>query len=391
MMTTTSPLLPFLLLCACAHTQEAVERARDQGALVTLGEEIHSLAHGRDGGPEDVLWAASPGAVWAIDGAGQAAVVWSPPRFTRILHLEAAQLDDDAPTEWVVILDGGRIRSEVVEWDGVRKITGKPWFGFARPAWDGEKTRLLGQKAGGERPFWGHIEWLDRDGDGALVPSSDLGVQDSVNLFEVHPGASSGGMRILAFEPSGQLAERSAQRPKDVLWRSDDRPVGRPVVADRSYTNLLGEERGEVLSIPPPPEWADLDGDGALDLLVAGNPGPPVRVFENLLALQGGDLRFYQWKERGVLEVRRTQLVGRAVTGVAAWTWRGRPVWVAAVWTRLRGGFAPAETRLLLFDPATGEALSADAAGAATAGPETPSPVLPAASESEATPPAGSP
>jgi hypothetical protein len=384
------PILFIAFVLGCAHTQEAVERARGVEPLAVFPEEIHSLTHGV-GGTEDesVLWAASATRVWELAPGAPPREAWKAPRFARILHLEAAQLDDDVTSEWVVVLDAGRVRGEIVDAQGGVRVSGKPWYGFLRPVDDGGKARLIGQKAGGDRPFWGPIQWIDRAADGTLTHQGDIGVPDTVSLFDLHPTSTSKGPRWLAWEQSGQLAERNPARPRDVTWRGDDRPVGRPVAVDRSYTNLLGEERAEALTISPAPDARDLDGDGTPEILVAGNPSPPVRIMENLLALQGGDVRLYAWKERGLTELARSPLVGRAVVGVAHWRCADRPVWVAAVWTRLSGGFVPAETRLLTFDPTTGDPITCAGGAAAAPAPSPPEPAQPASPAAESTPSPG--
>ena len=97
-----------------------------------------------------------------------------------------------------------------------------------------------------------------------------------------------------------------------------------------------------------------LDG-GAL---IVGGVHNPVAVLQNLRVWQGGDVRLYEATSRGLQEVRRTPLLGRAV--VAATPWNVTPtdtVWAAAVWTKPAGGMTKPESRVFLFDPATGDLL----------------------------------
>lgn len=359
------------VVAGCAATREAVERARSGDAYAVLPSAAVGLMTGRDrpDGP-DVLWIADEGGVHRIQAAAAPELVWKAPRFTTIQHAEAADLDGDGSTEWIVVLDAGRIRSEVIGWDGAtRTRIGNPYFGFARPApGHAEAGTVLLQKAGGDRPFWGPVH-LGRFDGGIAEVREVLDLHDGSALFDLFWTPSAEGGRLFAGEANGQLSERRRDRPRDVVWRSEDRPWGRPVVHAREYRDLLGETRAEGVGFATAPVLADLDGDGAAELWIAGHPLPPVRVFESITGLPGGDVRRLDAAARGLVERVRSPLVGRAIVGIAPWRHGERPVIAAAVWTRLAGGFERPETRVLLFDPATGDPIEVLAEGGSSGGP----------------------
>lgn len=342
----------------CAATREAVDRARSGAAYAVHPGAAVGLFSGRDHaeGPA-ALWLVDERGVYSLGGAAPT-LVWKAPRFATVLHGEAADLDGDGVTEWIVVLDAGRIRSEVIGLkDGARVRVGAPWFGYARPALGmPDPGLLLVQKAGGDRPFWGPPSFARWTAEG-IEPAAAISVQDGVSLFDLFWLPVDGRSRLFTGEQSGQIAERHHERTKEVLWRSEDRPWGRPVVLDREYRDLLGETREEGVGLATAPLVGDLDGDNVAEVWIAGHPLPPVRMFESLTGLPGGDVRRLDAASRGLDERIRSALVGRAIVGVAAIEHGGRTVIAAAVWTRLRGGFERPETRVLLFDPVTGDQL----------------------------------
>jgi hypothetical protein len=125
------------------------------------------------------------------------------------------------------------------------------------------------------------------------------------------------------------------------------------VSLDRTFRSALGEEEETVVRLAPP---VALDGSGRA-LVVGGTP-PAVAVFEDFIVHRGGELRSVEAApDRGLVFGTRTSMVGKAVVAAARWTPASRAVWAAAVWTRAPGEFGPPESKILLFDPTSGDLL----------------------------------
>jgi len=355
-----------LLLVGCAggQTQVAQDLALTGEAIFVGPVLATGLATGRDAaeGP-DLLWLADDHLVRTLSKDGAEEEAWKPPLFSRLIRFEAADLDGDGIHEWVVLLDQGHMRSLIigVDEDGARAQVGKPYSGYLRPLVDASgAVVLVGQRAGADAPFRGQVQRVERDEAGKWIQGESLGLPADVAIYDffVLPTGDEHG-RLFGADDLGKLTERDPRTPRSVTWRSDDRVAGRPLEIERNYQNLLGESQEETLALLPPVTLlGDNDGDGLSEVLLVGGVHNPVAVLRNLRVWQGGDVRLYRPSTRGLEEVRRTPLVGRAV--VAATTWQIGPndtVWAAAVWTRPAGGMARPESRVFLFDPATGDLL----------------------------------
>ena len=60
------------------------------------------------------MWAADSRQVVRIGPDGRPDVVWQAPRFSEIVRFEAADLEGDGVSEWLVLLRFGTLRSQVV-------------------------------------------------------------------------------------------------------------------------------------------------------------------------------------------------------------------------------------------------------------------------------------
>ena len=361
---TLALLLTALTLAGCAHGRGVAARdlAMTGQALWVSEVGVVGLASGRDvaDGPE-LLWVAEGKGVHAVSADGSTSLAWKAPRFARIIRFEAADLDGDGVHEWVVVMDHGRIRSSLVTvQDGQRAAAGRPWNGFLRPVVGADgAASLQAQRAGGDLPFRGPVIHVE-PGDKRWESGEPVGLPDRVSLFDFAwiPAGEGRPERLFSFESSGFVEERDARSQRAVIWRSADRFVGRPVELDREYRNMLGEDEGVTLRLAPPVSLVDEDADGAPELLMVGGTQNPVVVFENLRVYQGGDVRLMRPVARGLEEVRRSPLLGRAMVAVCPWSpAEGERVWAAAVWTRLGSGFVKPESRVFLLDPATGDLL----------------------------------
>ncbi len=359
-------LLAAALLTSCAHARTAQDTALGatefySGRVLAVG-----LAAGTDAaGEPQKLWLADEKAVRELRSDGDVEV-WKPPRFTRILRLEVADLDGDGADEWVVLIDQGRMRSLLVRVgeDG-RETVGRPWNGWLRPVRDADGAwGLLGQRSGGEQPFRGHIKRVTLEGD-SLVEGERLDLPPGTPLYDwfnvwVPPaeGEEAPTQRLFQVEDSGKLVERDPRSPRAITWRGGERVAGRIVEATRLSQSMLGDEEELVVRLLPPIVDTS-DADGAPAVLMVGGTQTPVAVLRDLRVFQGGDVRLLVPDDRGLREVRRTPLVGRAVVAATVWEIEpGRTVWAAAVWMKVSGGFARPESRVFLFDPATGDLVS---------------------------------
>ncbi len=357
--------LILLVLGGCAHDTAAIARnlAQHEEALYGCRCKAVGLASGHDvaGGPE-LLWLADERRVSRIDGSGTAEEVWVAPTFQEIVRLEAADLDGDGVDEWVVLVQAARMRSHVIALrDGVRQSIGKPWGGYLRPMLDADGTTVLvGQRAGGDRPFRGGVERVAWDAEaGTFKPGERVKLPERFSVFDFFwlPGEPP---RLYGLEETSRLAELDPRSPRAVLWRSDGRPVARPVEVDRTYKELLADEEEETLRLASPVGVEDLDGDGVAEVLLVTGNATPLAVFQNLRVHQGGDLRIYRPEHRGLVEAARTPVLGSAM--VAGTSWEpvpGRTVLAGVAWTRDPAGFAPMESRVFLFEPEKGDLLGA--------------------------------
>ncbi len=353
-------ILALVLSAGCGQAASGAQQlALGADGIWVARRAVRSIASGAataEGPPE--LWLADERGVTTLAADGTATQTWRPPRFARILRLEAMDLDGDGGSEWVVTMVGARVRSLVLGWrDGgwVELAPGRP--GFLRPALGPDGTPILmGQSAGSETPFTGPVR-LVHLANGELTDGESMDLPPQLAIHEVFWVPQGDAVRMFSLESSGHVGERDVRSARALVWRSDARTVSRPVVVEREYSNLLGEELDGTLDLPTPTVVMDPDGDGVFDVLIVAGSTTPVAVLENVRVLQGGDARLLTLDTRGLKEERRTPLIGRAMVGVVPWTLRGQPVWAAAVWVRADTGFVRPETRVYLFDPATGDLL----------------------------------
>ncbi len=390
-MTRALLLILVLLSTGCATARAARE-------LALLEEAVHvcrcvgvGLGAGRDvAGGDELLWVADEAGVSEVALDGTSRRVWTAPKFQRVVRMEVADLDGDGVQEWVVIVLGGRTRSAVIAAgpEG-RAPLGGWYFGYLRPVHRPDGSwQLVGQRAGGDRPFRGTPEEVTWTSDG-FTSGPAVAAPPGVTLFDWFwlPGEERD--RLFTLEPTGHLGERDARSPRARIWRSDDRPVARPVEIERTYRELLGSEDEEVLRLAAPVTNADRQGrPGAL--LVGGN-AMPVAVFRNLRVLQGGELRWMEPAHRGLEEVVRTPVLGTAMVAGTVWQPPGAPpLWAGLAWTRDPSGFAPPESRVFLFETARGDTVAPSRVLAAP-GDRVPAPAPPAAAPPDAAPPAAAP
>ena len=351
--------------CAHGRAAEAMELATAQDAMWSCQCLVTGMATGYDEeGGEHRIWLADDREVRAVVPGGEPVVLWTAPRFTRILRLEAGDLDGDGSDEWLVLFEANSLRSVVVGLrNGRREALSKPWNGYLRMLVDSNgQSMLVGQSSAGHRPFWGPIYPIELSAEGKLSKGEPLSLPAGTGLFDFFwlPASKEAGARLFSVEPTDQLAERDPRSPKARIWRSDNRIVARPVEIEREIRGYFGEEELRFIRLVAPVEVRDWGGDGRFEALLVGGVPRPAVVFENLRLHQGGDVRLLTAAPRGLEELHRSPLMGRAVAAASSW-WSvgGRRFWVAAVWTRHRSLFKRPETRLLLLDPESGDLLPA--------------------------------
>jgi hypothetical protein len=306
------------------------------------------------------LWVADEKRIMELTTDGSMKTVWEVPRFVRLLRLEAADLNDDGVTEWVVLYDTGRFRSHVLRWTGTAWESSKPWPGFLRPVLQADGTlRLLGQSTGGSRFHADRIVEVSSEADDLLVAGGQVKVVPGVFLYDFFwvPGESP---RLFVLEESGSITERDPRSPAAVLWRSAERIVARPLQLRRRARDMLGEVEDDTVRLTPPVVVTQWDGaSGPVVLLVTGPPAP-MFAFENLRIPGGGDVRVFDVGQRGLEERVRSPLLGLDLSATWAGQLGGELLWLAAVWTKDSGGFVQPESRIIRLDPATGDPRSAD-------------------------------
>lgn len=349
-----------LLVGGCAHGRagEAREAARTGLPLLVGSFEAQGLAvAARTPGAEDELWLADEKAVLQLDSEGGTSRAWKPPGFARILRIDGGDIDGDGQDELLVLADAGRVRAWILGWgaDGWAPIA-PPWAGWLRiaPGPLGAPV-LIGSRVapGSPRAALERVELRD----GKLVVAEPLGLPPGLSVFDVAWIPQGDRVRLITLESNDRIAERDPRSPRSLLWRTDGRPVARPVEVERTDRDLLGEQVRSTIRLAAPTHTLDIDGDGQLELLVIGGNATPVAVLENLRVYEGGDVRVYSLAERGLVESVRTPILGVQMLAAAPWRYGGRDVLVAAVWTRKGGGFVRPETRVFLFDSRTGDLL----------------------------------
>jgi len=358
-------------LSGCAHGKaaDAIARAAAEEALWNCQCLVSGLATGFDEvGGEQRIWVAAGREVTRVVPGGEPVVEWRAPRFTQILRLESGDLDGDGVDEWVVMLKANSVRSVLIgRREGRREALAMPWNGYLRIMLDAEaQPTLVGQGSSGHRPFFGPVHRIELSEDGKLRKGAPLGLPAGTPLFDFFwlPGSEAAPARLFSLEPSDQLAERDLRSPKARTWRSDSRIVARPVEIEREFRGYFGEQQDEFIRLAAPIEVSDPDGDGVFEALLVGGTAKSAVVFETMRFHQGGDVRLLAASDRGLVELRRSALLGRAVAAASSWSaGNGRRYWVAAVWTRHRAVFKPPESRLLLLDAASGDLVSALAVG----------------------------
>jgi len=295
--------------------------------------------------------------VHTLSADGEAERTWNAPRFTELLRFEAADLDGDGLSEWVVLLDSGRFRSHVVRWDGTQWQMSKPWPGFLRPlVGPGGALRLAGQKSSAARPFQGPVVEVLLGEEGALDPGDPLSAPPDTPLYDFF-WVSGESDRLFVLEEDGSITERDPRSPSAALWRSEERVVARPIEVEREVRGLLGDDREQKIRLAPRVSLTQLDEDAEPEVLIVTGPPVPTIAFENLRIFSGGDVRAYDVARRGLEELHRSPLLGRAMAAAQPWRLGDADVWVAAVWTRLAGGFSRPESRVFVLDPKTGNIL----------------------------------
>jgi len=360
------------MLAGCAHGKaaDAIARAAAQEALWSCQCLATGLATGFDeAGGEQRIWVAAGREITTVVPGAEPVVEWRAPRFTRILRLESGDLDGDGIDEWVVLLEANSVRSVVVgRRNGTWETLAKPWNGYLRIMLDASaKPTLVAQSSAGHKPFFGPLHRIELADNGTLSKGAALALPAGTPLFDFFwlPGTDPAASRLFSLESSDQLAERDARSPKSRTWRSDSRIVARPVEIEREFRGYFGEQQDEFIRLAAPIEVSDFDGDGVFEALLVGGAARPAVVFENMRFHQGGDVRLLAAGERGLAELRRSALLGRAVAAASSWSaGDGGRYWVAAVWTRHRAVFKRPESRLLLLDALSGDLVSALSVGA---------------------------
>jgi hypothetical protein len=345
--------------------------AAGHDALWSCQCQVTGLATGYDSrGGDQVIWVAAGRDVHAVGPGQDPVVVWSGPRFSRIVRLEAADLDGDGISEWLVVLVANSVRSIVVGMrDGKREALPRPWNGYLRTLVDADGSSLLvGQSGAGDRDFWGPLYRVELSDAGKLSRGERLDLPAGLPLYDFFwlPGSGGEQARLFSVEETDQLAERDARSPKARIWRSDNRIVARPVELEREFRGYFGEVKEQFVRLTAPIEVSDADGDGSYEALLVAGLAKPAVVFENMRFHQGGDVRRLRAGPRGLEETYRSPLMGRAVAAASSWTSpSGRRFLVAAVWTRHRAIFKGPESRLLLLDASSGDLLPASEAAPA--------------------------
>jgi hypothetical protein len=353
-------LLAFLSsgLIGCAtleRSRGAIELAKSNPSLVTCDCKIGSITAGKLVADEPTrLWLADERGVHELQADGQLRRVWSTPRFARLLRLEAADLDGDGISEWVVLYDTGRFRSHVLSWNGETWEASKPWAGFLRPVEnEAGGIDLLGQAPGGRKYHAETVSIVSREEDGKLRPGERVETLTGLPLYDFF-WTGSPRERLFVLEANGSITERDPRSPKAVLWRLDERIVARPIEMERQSRDMLGQSEDERIRLAPVPV-VGINAAGTEEVLVVSGPPVPVFAFENMRISGGGDVRLFSVGSRGLDERVRSPLLGLDLSASWAGEALGRTLWIAAVWTKDGGGFSKPESRVFRLDPATGD------------------------------------
>jgi len=350
-----------LQLAGCATLKASRSAAQSAPSFATCECKVVSLTAGRlAAGEEERLWVADEKRIQELAPDGSLKTVWEVPRFVRLLRLEAADLDGDGVSEWVVLYDTGRFRSHVLRWSGESWESSKPWAGFLRPVLGADgAVRLLGQSTSRIGFHAAHIVEVERKDDGGLAAGERVAVAPGGFLYDFF-WVGGERPRLFVLEEDGSITERDPRSPSAVMWRSDERFVARPVEQRRSSRDMLGETEDDTVRLAPPVVVTQLNEGSDPEVLLVTGPPTPMFAFENFRIPGGGDVRVFALGQRGLEERARTPLLGLELSATWAGEIGGEVLWLGAVWTKDAGGFAKPESRIFRFEPASGDLRSQD-------------------------------
>ena len=359
---------------SAAATPQEIKAARDAARSLpafascrcaAVGFSVGQLAAE---GPE-TLWLAHEGGVSEVLPEGRLEPVWKTPGGARLVRFDAADLDGDGRSEWVVLLDSGRLRSYVLRLGDSGWERGRPFSGFLRPMVDAEGSPyLLGQRRRRTRFHDDAIHRVRQDEKQRWTLGEEIAalrglfVYDFQLIREPRP-------RLFVVDSEGGFSERDPSQSSLLLWSLDRPLASRPLEVEFSGGSMFESDDTERFDFAPALQSLDLDADGVDEILLTAGPRPIGVSFDSIRIHDGGNQLVFDLAEQGLTQSLSTPMLGLEMAASWAGDLGGELVWLGAVWTKAAGGFVKPETKLFRFDPKTGAVLAKLKVGTETPGP----------------------
>ena len=348
---------------SAAATPQEIKAARDAARSLPAFASCRCTAVGFSvgrlsaEGPE-TLWLAHEGGVYEVLPGGKLEPVWKTPGGARLVRFEAADLNGDGRSEWVALLDSGRLRSYVLHLSDSGWKKGRPFSGFLRPMWDaGGSPYLLGQRRRRTRFHDDAIHRVSQDEKQRWILDEEIAALRGLFVYDFHL-IREPRPRLFVVDSEGGFSERDPSQSALLLWSLDRPLASRPLEVEFSGGSMFESDDTERFDFAPTLQILDLDGDAADEVILAAGPRPIGVSFDSLRIHQGGNQLVFDLADQGLTQSISTPMLGLEMAAAWAGELGGELVWIGAVWTKAAGGFVKPETKLFRFDPKTGAVLA---------------------------------
>lgn len=247
---------------------------------------------------------------------------FSLPPGRRYHAVNGADIDGDGrPEIYISATDGVEAASLVLTWtqDAGFAIQKRRLRWYLRPVQiPGEGVRLVGQRSGSDKldAVEPGVFTLKQSGR-TYIRDHQLAIPGSVNLFDFLYADFNGDGKIELASIDRKQKLRVYSSTNELLWISREPYGGSQVYLgptqgsasdEQSKTGLSVDEDAEreLVYVPPPLVAADLDGDGASELIVSENKTSSFNLFSRLRIYDGGAVVGLSWSEDQMKEVWRT-------------------------------------------------------------------------------------
>lgn len=228
------------------------------------------------------------------------------------IAVDAADLNGNGRSElFITHLDGDRLRSYVLEWEGagLRRIAGNLRWYFRAVDLDDRGRVLVGQRKGMNEPFLPGIFEMGCV-DGRYDGVRKLALPRNRTIFGFTQGVvrTAGEADIIDYSRDYYLRITDGKGREE--WTSTDSYGG----SDNALVLKLENKPNEFDKryLPSRVRVVDLDGDGIKEI-VAVNNEDRARAFSRLRMFKQGRLEVLKWDQIGLVPVGRTRSVAKFI------------------------------------------------------------------------------